>query len=88
MGETSRRSTDLAAPERGMIGGEVSVGRAKRALQLDDVALGKRRHGLQPERRRLGGVRSGNLAPRAPDSVAPFSTSRPRMRALVLELTL
>ena len=50
-----------------MIGGEVPVGRAKGALQLDGVTLRERHHGLKPERGRFGGVRPGNLAPRASD---------------------
>ena len=50
-------SADLAAPERRVIGREIPIRRAKGALQLDGVALRERRHGLQPERRRLGGVR-------------------------------
>ena len=51
------RLPDLAAPERRVIGREIPIRRAKGALQLDGVALRERRHGLQPERRRLGGVR-------------------------------
>lgn len=50
-----------------MIGGEIPVGGTKGALQFDRVALGERHHGLQPERRRFGVMRAGNLAPRAPD---------------------
>jgi hypothetical protein len=71
-----------------MVGREISIRRAKVALQLDGVALCKRCHGLQPERRRLGDTRAGN-SPREPRiSVMPFSTSQPRIRALVLELIL
>lgn len=45
-----------------MIGGEIPVGRAKGALKFHCVAMSERHHGLQPERRRLGGVRAGYLA--------------------------
>ncbi len=50
-----------------MVGREISIRRAKVALQLDGVALCKRCHGLQPERRRLGDTRAGNSPPRAAD---------------------
>ena len=71
-----------------MVGREVAVGRTKGALQLDGIAFGKRHQSLQPERRRLGACapETSPLEPRI--SVDPFNTSRPRIRALVLELTL
>ncbi len=71
-----------------MVGREISIRRAKVALQLDGVALCKRCHGLQPERRRLGDTRAGNSPRESRISVMPFSTSQPRIRALVLELIL
>ncbi len=59
----SRRSPHLRSPGGRMVGGEIPTARAECALQFDRVTLRERDHGLQPERRRLGGRRPGNLAP-------------------------
>lgn len=50
-----------------MVGGEIPVGHAKFALKFHRVARSKQHHGLQPERRRLGGVSAGYLAERSSD---------------------
>lgn len=51
-------SPDLGAPKGRVIGGEVAVGDAEIALQLDGIARSQRHHGLQPDRdgeRDMGG---------------------------------
>ena len=48
IGFSSRRSADLAAPERPVIGGEVAVRDPEIPLQLSRIARGQRDHGLQP----------------------------------------
>ncbi len=58
-------------------------------LQFDGIACGERHHGLQPDRRGERDVGVAEISWREPRiSVAPFSASRPRMRAAVLALTL
>jgi hypothetical protein len=71
-----------------VIGREVAVRDPEIPLQLDGIARRQRHHRLQPEG---GGERDmgAEISPREPRiSVAPFSTSRPRIRAVALELTL
>ena len=55
-------SPDLAAPEAGVIGGEVAIRDAEVALQLDGIARAQRHHGLQPERGGPGHMRAADLA--------------------------
>ena len=71
-----------------VVGREIPILRAEIPLQLDGIARRQRHHGLQPEG---GGYETCAplISPKEPRiSVAPFSTSRPRIRAEVLELTL
>jgi hypothetical protein len=72
-----------------VVGREVAVRDPEVPLQLDGIAGGERHHRLQPERRGERDMRPAEISPREPRiSVVPFSTSRPRIRAVVLALTL
>jgi hypothetical protein len=71
-----------------VIGGEVAVGDPEIPLQLDGIACGQRRHGLQPERGGERDVGAGDLAEGAADFGGAVQHQPPRMRAVVLALTL
>lgn len=71
-----------------MIGGEIAVRDPEIPLQLDGIARSQRDQGLQPDGGSERDMGRGDFAEGAPISVAPFSTSRPRMRAVALALIL
>jgi hypothetical protein len=67
MGQSSRRSGNLAAPEGRLIGAEVAVRDPKIPLQLDGIARSERHHGLQPDRGGQRDMGGGALAEGVPD---------------------
>jgi len=67
MGQSSRRSADLRAPERRLVGREIPVLRAEIALQFDGIASGERRHCLEPDGGGEQDMGGRTLAKGAPD---------------------